>query len=651
MIRSLFLALTLATLALASHAPAAKAQGCPAPTSLMARNECGGVRLGWLGTRLGTGWRVFRAAPHATAVAIGTVSTNTFFDTTAQPGVLYQYAVQQFGGACGTTSPFAGPVEGQNDTPEIVTGITAADSATCVVRVTWNAVPGATAYRVVRSPSEDDEDGDDIGTTALTAFDDSTAQPGVPYWYWVSASSSASCLGAFPPSGEPGGLKPLSLPDLRVDTGAAGIWIDQPVGSRHAISFGTGVSNLGTAPLLAVTKHSAPDGTADWFQRFIGCDGNLKERYLGRFAPQPDGEITFPHLVRVRLRYRGLNEEVLEALAEVDLPAQCLRDEVRLQSLPGGPATPQFTSCIHLQKGLSIGWASRWDETEAPNLDLGCVWDGRYWIEHVVDPDDLIRELDETNNVYRVPIVLSDLPQPTGPPDCFGPPIVSRLIGPDTMVVAAGATSDSIVVRVWSPDVTDSPGPAPLSGFAEFGYVSTTDPHSLMNGGTWAPAQWRRQDGSEDIYGATISIPTPGNYRYSFRFRDEGGNYQVADLDGSQNGFSTQQAGLLHVRATTGVGDAPGATALAFGVIANGSHAGTRFTLTLPEATSARIAIHDVLGRRVRSIAAGELAAGAHAIDWDETSDEGMRVRPGIYFARLETSRGGRLVARWVHTP
>ncbi|MBZ0267081.1 right-handed parallel beta-helix repeat-containing protein [bacterium] len=59
-----------------------------------------------------------------------------------------------------------------------------------------------------------------------------------------------------------------------------------------------------------------------------------------------------------------------------------------------------------------------------------------------------------------------------------------------------------------------------------------------------------------------------------------------------------------------------------------------RFTLP-PDGRGGRLAIHDVLGRRVRTFALGP---GAGTVRWAGTDDGGRNVAPGVYFVRLEAA-------------
>ncbi len=62
----------------------------------------------------------------------------------------------------------------------------------------------------------------------------------------------------------------------------------------------------------------------------------------------------------------------------------------------------------------------------------------------------------------------------------------------------------------------------------------------------------------------------------------------------------------------------------------------TLVRFALPHAAEVRLEVLDVSGRRVRTLVDGESrAAGAHAVEWNGTSDRGERLPSGIYFVRL----------------
>jgi hypothetical protein len=70
-----------------------------------------------------------------------------------------------------------------------------------------------------------------------------------------------------------------------------------------------------------------------------------------------------------------------------------------------------------------------------------------------------------------------------------------------------------------------------------------------------------------------------------------------------------------------------------------------RLSYRLPADGRAALYVHDVRGRRVKTLVPdGEVAAGEHVATWDGTDDRGARVPAGVYFGAL--AAGGRTETR-----
>ncbi|HYR52434.1 MAG TPA: metallophosphoesterase [Candidatus Dormibacteraeota bacterium] len=65
-------------------------------------------------------------------------------------------------------------------------------------------------------------------------------------------------------------------------------------------------------------------------------------------------------------------------------------------------------------------------------------------------------------------------------------------------------------------------------------------------------------------------------------------------------------------------------------------------SFSLPRASSVRLTISDVHGRKVRELVSMALGAGEHSARWDGKDDRGRRAATGIYFATLDA--GGTIV-------
>jgi hypothetical protein len=77
----------------------------------------------------------------------------------------------------------------------------------------------------------------------------------------------------------------------------------------------------------------------------------------------------------------------------------------------------------------------------------------------------------------------------------------------------------------------------------------------------------------------------------------------------------------------------------------NPSSGPMELVFALPTPGPASLAIFDVNGRCVRELLAGVQEAGEHRVSWDIARQDGSRVGPGLYFARL-TFAGRTLVHR-----
>ena len=78
------------------------------------------------------------------------------------------------------------------------TGLNASDGTyPDKVRLTWNPVPGAQGYVVLRSSTNLSSTAVDFPSVSTTQFDDTTATVGAPYYYWVRAWSAQESVSPF----------------------------------------------------------------------------------------------------------------------------------------------------------------------------------------------------------------------------------------------------------------------------------------------------------------------------------------------------------------------------------------------------------------------------------------------------------------------
>ena len=90
---------------------------------------------------------------------------------------------------------------------------------------------------------------------------------------------------------------------------------------------------------------------------------------------------------------------------------------------------------------------------------------------------------------------------------------------------------------------------------------------------------------------------------------------------------------------------APSAVLALSAPVPNPSRDEIQLTLDLPSRGDVDAAVYDLLGRRVRTIAAGQEEAGSHVLRWDGMDERGRLADPGSYFVRA-TSQGAIAIRR-----
>ena len=116
--------------------------------------------------------------------------------TLAAAGTTYFYWVRAVG-PCGTSgfSNSDSGSRGSGTVPGAPSRLKATDGACNMVTVTWRAASGATGYEIWRGTSNNSASASLIGTSTTLSFDDTTAVPGVNYYYWAKATNGCGASG------------------------------------------------------------------------------------------------------------------------------------------------------------------------------------------------------------------------------------------------------------------------------------------------------------------------------------------------------------------------------------------------------------------------------------------------------------------------
>lgn len=114
-----------------------------------------------------------------------------------------------------------------------------------------------------------------------------------------------------------------------------------------------------------------------------------------------------------------------------------------------------------------------------------------------------------------------------------------------------------------------------------------------------------------------------GQVRYSLYYRENGGSQLLRSEDVEIAGAALADRLL--------------------GAFPNPFNPKTAVAFSLGEPQRIELAIFDLAGRRVVTLAAGDFAAGRHSLDWDGRDEAGKSVSSGTYFARLAGKSGSQM--------
>lgn len=155
------------------------------------------------------------------------------------------------------------------------------------------------------------------------------------------------------------------------------------------------------------------------YQRVYKDDGTTYDRTAGWFVFHPaHGHIHFEDWTVFRLRQRLPDGGVGPIIRTGAKTSFCILElDTWDSSLPGYSTPPSYSSCGQVQ-GLRPGRADIYSSSlNGQYIPIDGIPDGVYWLEGEIDPDNLVLENDETNNVVRIPFAIG--PVPTAVPDAF----------------------------------------------------------------------------------------------------------------------------------------------------------------------------------------------------------------------------------------
>ena len=167
----------------------AKTAAPAAPSVTAGNSSTGKPRLTWKAVSGATSYRIYRSESRGTGYSLlGTTSSTSYVNTGAAAGKTYYYRVKAVN-RDGMASGYSNIVSGKATLPAPVLNIGLSVSSGKPM-LAWDAVPGATSYRIYRSTSRD-SGYSLLATTTSTSYVNTSAAKGTTYYYRVKACNAA----------------------------------------------------------------------------------------------------------------------------------------------------------------------------------------------------------------------------------------------------------------------------------------------------------------------------------------------------------------------------------------------------------------------------------------------------------------------------
>ena len=167
----------------------AKAAAPAAPSVTAGNSSTGKPRLTWKAVSGAASYRIYRSESRGTGYSLlGTTSSTSYTNTGAKAGKTYYYRVKAVN-RDGMASGYSNIVSGKATLPAPVLNIGLSVSSGKPM-LAWDAVPGATSYRIYRSTSRD-SGYSLLATTTSTSYVNTSAAKGTTYYYRVKACNAA----------------------------------------------------------------------------------------------------------------------------------------------------------------------------------------------------------------------------------------------------------------------------------------------------------------------------------------------------------------------------------------------------------------------------------------------------------------------------
>lgn len=176
------------------------------------------------------------------------------------------------------------------------------------------------------------------------------------------------------------------------------------------LRFSNGVANVGRGR-LEIRGGAVTGTTQKVYQRIFNTHGGYSTRLAGTFVYHPEHSHThFDGFADYKLREVVGSSGVGDIIARSDKVSFCLIDDVVYSSrVPNYSRYPRYRSCSSTAQGISPGWVDVYDRRLFGQwIDITEVPSGEYWLESTADPQNRLKESNESNNTARVRVTIEN---------------------------------------------------------------------------------------------------------------------------------------------------------------------------------------------------------------------------------------------------
>jgi hypothetical protein len=194
-----------------------------------------------------------------------------------------------------------------------------------------------------------------------------------------------------------------------------GVMDKTTIANKVLYRYSQPIANIGEGP-LELRESTDSNFVQTIYQRIYDSGGGQPtESFVGTFpnAHPPYGHLYLVGIAEYRIRTVTNGNGVGPVVASNVKTSYGLYDSDDYNTaLPGAPSSSHYTGSTQYL-GISVGWGDLYPRTFAGQyIDVTGVPDGQYWLEAEVDPNDLLQETDNDNNITRVLVNLV-VPEPT----------------------------------------------------------------------------------------------------------------------------------------------------------------------------------------------------------------------------------------------